>query len=412
MKRSCWRLFCLALGVLLVISGSAAAPASSSSVRFAGFSDGFEFQPGSEYTATDLFQNFKAAMPGDVLTEEITFTNSAAQSDLVQVYLRAVVHDETAAPLSAKVAETETVASMRAFLSQLSMRVWNGTALIFDAAPDELCGLAGDVLLGTFRTGQTTTLKVELTVPETLDNRFASRVGEVDWVFRAEACTQSLLTVRKIWSDGNAAHAGERITVHVLQDGRVRESAVLSADNGWACAFGALPTGNWTVEEVEVPDGYSVHYETRGSVVTITNTKNAVPEEKEPAPPAGEPLDLVVQKTWSGDEATARPECVSVTLYDGDAAYETVELRAENGWTYHWCAPAAFGNWQVVESDVPEGYTPAYSVSGNVTTITNTAQLIRAGQRSWLIAALGGAGLALLTLGGGMLQVRKRRRNG
>ena len=74
-------------------------------------------------------------MPGDTVTETITFTNSASDCDFVNLYMRAEAHDETANPLSPKVAEKETVAAMTEFLSKLSMKVWNGTELIYDAAP-------------------------------------------------------------------------------------------------------------------------------------------------------------------------------------------------------------------------------------------------------------------------------------
>ena len=177
------------LMLLLVMSFATTAFAADSSITFTGFSSGFEFQPGSEYTETDLFGSFKNVMPGDTVTETITFTNSATDCDFVNLYMRAEAHDETDNPLSPKVAETENVATMTEFLSKLSMKVWNGTELIYEASPDELDGLAEPKLLGTFRKGETATLTVELTVPLELDNDFANRLGEVDWKFTAEEYT-------------------------------------------------------------------------------------------------------------------------------------------------------------------------------------------------------------------------------
>lgn len=91
--------------VLVLLAGLAAtAFAADASITFKGQKDGFEFQPGSDYTATDLFGSFKGVMPGDVLTEEITFKNAATDCDFVNLYMRAVPHgDEN--PLSEKVAE-------------------------------------------------------------------------------------------------------------------------------------------------------------------------------------------------------------------------------------------------------------------------------------------------------------------
>lgn len=411
MKKSFKAITSLVLMLLVVMSMSVTAFAASPSITFEGFSKGFDFQPGSEYTETDLFGSFKNVMPGDTVTETITFTNSATDCDFVNLYMRAEAHDETDNPLSPKVAEKESVATMTEFLSKLSMKVWNGTELIYDASPDQLDGLKSNKLLGTFRTGETATLKVELSVPIELGNKYANRVGEVDWIFHVEAYNESQLSVRKVWSDGNANHVGDSITVNLLKDGKVESSQELNAANGWAYTFDRLLEGHtWTVEEAEVPAGYTVSYNTVGTLTTITNTKKT-PPKPDPDPDPSYPLDVVVRKVWSSDDGKDRPDSVTVTLYNGDVPYETVRLGAWNNWTYTWKDLSAYGNWQVIESNIPKGYVPSYSVSGNVVTITNTRSLIQTGQLNWPIWVLGGAGLVLVSLGGAMLVKKKRENN-
>lgn len=404
MKNILKRLASLTLVLLLLASLSVTALAADPSITFKGFTDGFEFEPGSEYTETDLFQNFKGVMPGDVLTQNITFTNSAEDCDFVRLYMRAEAHSESGNPLSEEVAKTEAVATMTEFLSQLSMKVWNGKELIFEGSADELDGLAENVFLGTYRRGETGKLTVELTVPLTLENKFANRVGEVDWIFHVEAYNESQLSVRKVWSDGNDTHTGESITVNLLKDGEIAESVELNAENGWAHTFDRLVEGyTWTVEEAEVPEGYTVSYETVGTSVTITNTRDV------PNPPPGKPLDIIVEKVWSSDDGASRPDSVTVALYDGNTLYDTVKLSKENNWTYHWENASVTGNWQVQEINIPKGYTPSYRVSGNTTTITNTYRLIQTGQLNWPIAVLGGLGVLLLVLGGAMMLTRRKR---
>lgn len=396
------------LMLLLVMSFATTAFAADSSITFTGFSSGFEFQPGSEYTETDLFQNFKNVMPGDTLTETITFTNSATDCDFVNLYMRAEAHDETDNPLSPKVAEKETVATMTEFLSKLSMKVWNGTELIYDASPDQLDGLKDNVFLGTFRTGETATLKVDLSVPIELGNEYANRVGEVDWIFHVEAYNESQLSVRKVWSDGNANHANDSITVNLLKDGKVESSQELNAANGWAYTFDRLVEGHtWTVEEAEVPAGYTVSYNTVGTMTTITNTRNYTPPD---LPDPTYPLNISVRKVWSGDDGKDRPDSVTVTLYNGDVAYDSVRLGAWNNWSYSWKDLNAYGNWQVIETNIPRGYTPYYSVNNGVVTITNSRTLIQTGQLNWPIWVLGGAGLVLI-LGGAVVLGKKKREN-
>ena len=411
MKKSFKAITSLVLMLLVVMSMSVTVIAASPSITFEGFSKGFDFQPGSEYTETDLFGSFKNVMPGDTVTETITFTNSATDCDFVNLYMRAEAHDETDNPLSPKVAEKESVATMTEFLSKLSMKVWNGTELIYDASPDQLDGLKSNKFLGTFHTGETATLKVELSVPIELDNKYANRVGEVDWIFHVEAYNESQLSVRKVWSDGNANHANDSITVNLLKDGKVESSQELNAANGWAYTFDRLLEGHtWTVEEAEVPAGYTVSYNTVGTLTTITNTKKT-PPKPDPDPDPSYPLDVVVRKVWSSDDGKDRPDSVTVTLYNGDVPYETVRLGAWNNWTYTWKDLSAYGNWQVIESNIPKGYVPSYSVSGNVVTITNTRSLIQTGQLNWPIWVLGGAGLVLVSLGGAMLVKKKRENN-
>ncbi len=200
------RVSSLALALVIVLSLSVPAFAATSSVTYSG-KGVFGFKPGSEFTRTDLFDNFKGVMPGDKLTETITIQNKAKSCDFIKVYMRAEVHDEVKNPLSPKVDETESVASMSDFLSQLSMTVWKkgSEAAIYHASPDELDGLKKNVYLGKFRRGESTTLDVELTVPLTLGNAYANRVGEVDWVFVVEEYDDERPDTPKTGDDTNIA---------------------------------------------------------------------------------------------------------------------------------------------------------------------------------------------------------------
>lgn len=187
MKRKMKISFSLLTAVILVLSLGAAALAEGASVSYEGGAEQFVFLPGSDYTDTDLFDGFKGVMPGDTVTQKITVTNRLSGSDTVKLYLRAQAHGALAGnPLSESVAAQESVVSMTDFLSQLSMTVKQGDRVIYQASPDELDGLAQNVLLGSFASGESVELTVELKVPAELDNKYAERIGEVDWVFVAE----------------------------------------------------------------------------------------------------------------------------------------------------------------------------------------------------------------------------------
>ena len=201
MKKSFKRIASFMMAMVLTLSMALNVSAADSSVTFEGGAEDFVFLQGSGYTTTDLFDGFKNVMPGDKLTETITVKNESKDTDYVKIYMRAETHEEGTNDLTysesyentdgkdqANVSgqRDETVATMRDFLSQLKMRVYNGSELIFEAQPDELGGLAENVLLGTFYPGESTTLTVELEVPIELGNEYANRVGEVDWIFLFE----------------------------------------------------------------------------------------------------------------------------------------------------------------------------------------------------------------------------------
>ena len=416
--------FLLVLLMALGLSSTAFAAESS-----AAFEDGklIAFEPGSVYTDSDLFDNFKGIMPGDTLREEVTIQNKFNGCDYIKIYMRAVFHDEAGNPISEKVLdelrsdERRGAASeleyMYDFLSQLSMTVKDGTKEIYNASPDELDGLAENVYLGTLRRGQSLKLDVELNVPIEMGNEYANRIGEVDWVFAVEGFDDpasppdddaTMLTVRKVWVD-DGKNRPDSVTVQLLRDGRVRDEIELNQSNQWAYTWNRLDDDyNWSVVEVNISDGYKATYTTRGNTTTITNTKEHFsPGSPDPSKPVA-PVNLTVLKKWD-DNGKDRPDFVKVTLYNGNSAIESVWLGAWNNWSYSWRSLDGGGNWQIIETNIPRGYTPSYSYRNGVVTVTNTATLIQTGQLSWPIPVMGGLGLALIAYG--FILILKKRKD-
>ena len=189
MKNGIRRISTLLMALALVLSLSV--PAFATSVTFEGKSKGFALDGHNQLTATDLFGNFKNLMPGDSVSETITIQNVARDCDYIKLYIRAVPHG-SGNGLSGEVAEIEdSVASMQDFLSQLYMEVYQGSSRIYSGSPDELDGFRDNVYLGQYKKNQGTTLTVTLNVPADLDNEYAFRAGEVDWVFTVECYDES-----------------------------------------------------------------------------------------------------------------------------------------------------------------------------------------------------------------------------
>ena len=144
------------------------------SVTYEGKANKFIFEPGSQYSPTDLFPDFKSVMPGDYLTQKITVKNNADYNVKVKIYIRS---------LGAHADSVE-------FLSQLGLMVQksndNEMAYMFAAAASETAQLTDWVCLGTLYSGGEVNLDVTLAVPAELDNRFQDKIGYLDWEFMIE----------------------------------------------------------------------------------------------------------------------------------------------------------------------------------------------------------------------------------
>ncbi len=170
------------------------------------------------------------------------------------------------------------------------------------------------------------------------------------------------ITVEKKWEDGNDQDGlrPDSITVQLLADkGPAHEAVVITpdAEGNWKYTWTDLELYyggdqiTYSVEEVNVPDGYESNEEN----FIITNTHTPATTEK------------TVTKVWqdAGDQDGIRPDSITVQLLaDGTAYGEAVTIPAAAGdtWTYTWNnlpvnkegEPIVY---TVEELNVPEAYT-------------------------------------------------------
>ena len=160
--------------LLGLLTSMAVAVFADGNVTYDGTAKKFIFAPGSKYSPTDLFPDFKNVMPGDTLTQKLTVKNDAADEIKVKIYIRS---------LGAQTGSEE-------FLNQLGLRVAvpqdNEMGYMFDAVASETAQLADWVLLGTLYSGGEVDLEITLDVPITLGNEFQDAIGYLQWEFKVE----------------------------------------------------------------------------------------------------------------------------------------------------------------------------------------------------------------------------------
>ena len=186
MKKTFRIISSLVLALMLVCSTAAVSFAAdgTSHVTYKGKAKQFIFQPGSDYSPTDLFTNFKGVMPGDTLTQQINVKNEASKKVKVKIYMRAL------GPAELKDNDGEQVVSADEsadFLKEMRLKVeLEKKTKLFEAPADQTAGLTNWVLLGTFHSGADVDLNVGLEVPLTMGNDYQERIGALDWQFMVE----------------------------------------------------------------------------------------------------------------------------------------------------------------------------------------------------------------------------------
>ena len=94
---------------------------------------------------------------------------------------------------------------------------------------------------------------------------------------KTEVAKLTDITIRKVWNTDASTKATDSVTVELLRDGAVVETAVLKEENGWQVTYSNLPESDaYSIREVAVPQGFTATYKQKGYVFTVTNTSTLI----------------------------------------------------------------------------------------------------------------------------------------
>ena len=150
--------------LLLMIGLSQPVVAEASTVTYVNQAERFVFLPED----TNLFDNFKGIMPGDVRAQEIQVKNSS--ESVVNIYLKINPIDE----------ESED------FLEQLDLEIKHKETVIFKDQLANQGNFSEYKLLTKLEPKAKMSLELLLEVPTSLSKAFMNQEAEVEWLFKVE----------------------------------------------------------------------------------------------------------------------------------------------------------------------------------------------------------------------------------
>lgn len=180
--------------------------------------------------------------------------------------------------------------------------------------------------------------------------------------------------IQKEWYDeeNNDGIRPESITVRIKANGEEILTAILSEKTNWQATFKDLPkytNGQEIIYEIveDAVDGYTPTVtdpikETDNNItIVIRNTHEL------------ETTEILIEKVWDdlGNE-NSRPDSITVNIYANGELFETVEITAENNWTYTLAGLQKHLNGEEIVYTIEEVELADYVTSYDGYTIINS----------------------------------------
>ena len=167
--------------------------------------------------------------------------------------------------------DPDLAAKLDAYLSQNEVAA---TKLRTDGEGNAVCG---KLPLGLYFIRQTNAVDgfapcrpFLVTIPMENDDGY---LYAVDASPKTEVAKLISITVKKVWNTDGSVKATDSVTVELLCDGKVVQSATLSEKNNWQTTYPNMPQSDaYSIQEVNIPQGFTATYQQNGYEFTVTNT--------------------------------------------------------------------------------------------------------------------------------------------
>ena len=267
-------------------------------ITYSGNGEAFSKMPVALYHIADVSANFQYTLTSAFEASGLTL--NGVQSNSEWNVIRATLEGYILANKVEENIKAETNSAGQVSFDSLTLGLYlaipeaevrEDTTCIFDSALVALPGLGED---GRWQYQVAVTAKSEILPPVDSDETIE-------------------LKILKLWKgDDRKVHRPKSIQVEIFRNGKSYEKVTLSEANHWSYSWMAKADGaKWMVVERNVPEGYVVSIEKRGTTFILTNTliPEKPPAEDRPSEkPPEKPNEKPTEKPTVKPPATENPK--------------------------------------------------------------------------------------------------------
>lgn len=187
-----------------------------------------------------------------------------------------------------------------------------------------------------------------------------------------------------------------------LNDDIIVTKKITNKDGG--VSFDNLELGLYLIKQTNKVKGYSTINSYLITIPKVVDNKFTYEISSKPKTDILRLININVKKIWNTplsnkNDKENLPQYIEVGLYKSHELISKIKLNKDNNWSYTWEDLEKNDNYDILEINVPKGYTATYERIDNTVVITNTKTLVQTGNNNYLALIIGLFGIAFIMLG-------------